>query len=247
MPLVTKLVDYEIRNDNLIDVYERLKFFAKECFKAGKEDFYRLKSILKEIDLYLKNYEYLNEDSDYDSDEEVFAITISKDIRQAIQEKLDLGSQLTEVERSLIAWNSTNSRERRDSLIVTPDIDKSKNVTIGKSVSFTTEELNKSNDNNSSNDGKDKSLYKQILMKGKIESSAQSVKKDESSPLWLQLTDSFKTDVNFDKDSVSSKEMNKLDEQKSRYERRFNTSSGYEPRSSSIQSIRSNRSAASSK
>lgn len=159
VPLITKLVDHEVRNDNLIEVYERLKFIAKECFKASTEDFYKLNLVLKEIDLYLRNYECNNEDSEYDSDEEVFAITISKDLKTVIEEKLDLGSQISEVERSLIAWNSNNSGERKDSIITSPDFNKSKTSSISKGARLIEEGSNK-NENKSLNDLKDNSLYK---------------------------------------------------------------------------------------
>jgi hypothetical protein len=107
IPLVTKLVDYEVRNDNIMEVYERIEFMAKECFKSNAEDEYKFKLVLKEINFYLKNYENINENSnygsDYDSDEDFQTITIAKDLKLAIEEKLNLGNKLNEVERSLIA------------------------------------------------------------------------------------------------------------------------------------------------
>lgn len=86
-----------------------------------------------------------------------------------------------------------------------------------------------------------------MLMKGKTGSPVQSVKRDESNPLRLQSMDSFKSDIIAEEDSGFSKDRNQNDEKKSRYERRFIIGSGHELRSSSIQSIRSNRSTAKNK
>ena len=54
----------------MIEVYERLKFFARECYHLNEINSVIFMKILKEIDLYLKSYENENEDSEWDSDEE---------------------------------------------------------------------------------------------------------------------------------------------------------------------------------
>ena len=56
--------------NNVLEIYERLKFLSRECFHASISNNLLFQSVIKELELYLKSYENKSEDSEFDSDEE---------------------------------------------------------------------------------------------------------------------------------------------------------------------------------
>lgn len=113
VPLVSELLSRGVRNTNTIEVYERLKFFARECYHLTEANSIIFKKILKEINLYLRSYEDDQEDSEWDSDEECASVTIANDLKKAIEERTNLNNEITEVEKDMIAANSNHSKERQ--------------------------------------------------------------------------------------------------------------------------------------
>ena len=85
--LISSLVDRTVRNDSKIEVLERLKFLSKECFRSQEKEKHIFKMVLSEVDKYLQSYDDEEEDSDWDSDEEVKTITIAKNLKENIEEK----------------------------------------------------------------------------------------------------------------------------------------------------------------
>ena len=63
------------------EVHERLKFLTKEWFHINESNETIFRSILYELEWYLKSYEEEWEDSDWDSDEECSAVSIIKDLK----------------------------------------------------------------------------------------------------------------------------------------------------------------------
>lgn len=72
-------------------------------------------NILKEINLYLKSYEDENEDSDWDSDDECAAVSICTDLKKVIEEKANLTSEISAVEKELVTEQSAHGDDKYDS------------------------------------------------------------------------------------------------------------------------------------
>ena len=81
LPLVSGTYSGLIRNDNIQEVLERLKFLTREWFHTNEsnENFYNI--ILNELELYMKSYQDENEDSDWDSDQECTSVSIISDLK----------------------------------------------------------------------------------------------------------------------------------------------------------------------
>jgi len=247
--LISSLVDHTIRNNNMVEVYERLKFLSKECFRTQEKEIYFFTIILSEIDLYLKSYDEENEDSDWDSDEEVWVIKIVKKLKSAIEEKQNLVHKLDEIERSLIAYNSSFHLERNNSIFYS-----SYENSLGGSLSFhkdsskiRSEETYHSKERNLKIESESSSLYKNVLKKRR-EHVANQPNSQQQSP--TKINNFLSSDsTNWNQEEVSSTP--KASPQKAVFESRMNQKVNsitvFAPRSSSIQSIRSNTSTINSK
>jgi hypothetical protein len=242
IPLVSEPTAWGVRNENLLEVYERLKFFAKEWYRARQSREIILVKALKEIELYLKIYENEQEDSDWDSDEEWGCISIAKELRAVIEEKTDCDNELNEVERNLIAVNSNKSNEQGDySHNSTIERNRSTSPINAQDISLITEGTLTDKDHNTKaklvNEDKDHSLYKNVLKKGYNSSSNNGVE---------TKSQSFRIDwflpFENNNDNAPSTPTIKPDKEiyKSRQHRKLSEFYSFTPRSSSIQSVRSN-------
>lgn len=240
LPLISELFAGGIRNNNMDDVHERLKFLTKEWFHNNESNEEVFRSILYELEWYIKSYEEEWEDSDWDSDEECSAVSIIKDLKKVIDLKANLVHEINEVELRLIAANSGVNRERSKSIFMNT----SDSFSIKMNKTNNTEESSKIKDSNESTiDNKDDSLYKNVLKKGTILSSDKSNTEKHSS---LDI-DSFTSDssnkqliLNVSPPHPGKKDGNKYE---SRVKRRLSTNElSKNKRSSSNQSLKSSKS-----
>lgn len=248
LPLVSDLVSGGDRNNNKNEVYERLKFFCKECFRSKETNNFVFLRILKEIDLYLKSYEEVSEDSDWDSDEEIAAVQLAKDLKAAIEEKSNLSNELSEVEKGLMAVNSNNSRDMTDSGCNTSQDNKlNASPILQKDTSIITDESSKLKDDNNLglNDVKE-NLYKNVLKRGTDSPNKFKANENKSSSLVIE---NFSDSIDDKHDDDNSPSTPKITQNITdfRSHRRVNTKVTFNKRSSSIQSTRSNKSTATSK
>ena len=199
--LVSSLVDHTVRNTNLMEVYERFKFLSKECFRTQGKEIFMFKMVLNEVDLYLKSYDEEEEDSGWDSDQEVGVVSIGKKLKSAIEDKLELFEQLRKVERNLFESNVSSIIERKSSFSSNynePSGSGSKNNNEG---SFRTEETSNTKEDNFEGMGESNqdNLYKNVLKKINPESG---VKKEPLSPaVNLNFFDSDTTVAQKDEES----------------------------------------------
>lgn len=164
-PLISDLFTGGIRNTNMNEVNERLKFLTKEWFHINESNEEIFKSIFNELDLYIKSYEEECEDSDWDSDEEWSAVSIIKDLKKIIDDKANLAHEINEVELKLIEANSEFNRERSKSIFMNT----SDSFSIKMNKTSNSEDNSKTKDiSDSTIDNKDDSLYKNVLKKGTI-------------------------------------------------------------------------------
>ena len=213
---------------------------TKEWFHNNESNEEIFKSILYELEWYIKSYEEEWEDSDWDSDEECSAVSIIKDLKKVIDLKANLAHEINEVELKLIAANSGINRERSKSIFMNT----SDSFSIKMNKTSNTEESSKIKDiNESTIDNKDDSLYKNVLKKGTILSSDKSNTEKHSS---LDI-DSFTSDssnkqlsLNVSPPHPDKKDGNKYE---SRIKRRLSTNElSKNKRSSSNQSLKSSKS-----
>lgn len=241
--LVSSLVDHTVRNKNSMEVYERFKFLSKEWFRTQGKEIFLFKMVLNEVDLYLKSYDEDEEDSGWDSDQEVGVVSVGKNLKSAIEEKLDLFEQLSKVECDLVESNMSSKIQERSSVpsseknLQTGDPLKNKN-----NDSFNTEETSNTKEDNSAekHESNQNNLYKNVLKKVNTELGGNKEPLTPSVPLI-----SFDSDTTIgqkDDDWDTPKVTKKKTGYKSRMSERVHSSTFYAPRSSSIQSIRSNKS-----
>jgi hypothetical protein len=205
--------------------------------------------MIKEITTYLKSYEDDNEDSDWDSDEEIAAISICKELKDAIEEKSNLAFQLSEVEKSLVAVNSNNSGGRMDSANESSDNSISKSPIIKKAASNNLQILSlKKEDSQKQKPTQTNVLYKNVLKKGSDSPVKNKPEREQSSSILLKnISDSISLDQDGEESLTpkSIKAVNSSNE--TRQHRRFNSDANFGQRSSSIQSMRSNKGTATSR
>lgn len=242
--LVSSLVDRTVRNNNLIEVFERLKFLSNECFRTKENKKYLFKMILNEVDLYLQSYDEEEEDSGWDSDEEVGVVKIAKNLKDAINEKSNLVDQLSQVERNLVQSNLNSVMERRSSIFTSPMGDSgSATLKANRTDSHNTEDtsLSKEDGSGEKGDSVQNNLYKNVLKKKNPEGGENQ--EPISPAINLNFFDSDTTVGQKEDDSpVTPKAAGKKSKYHSRMAQRVNSSTFFGQRSSSIQSIRSNKS-----
>lgn len=228
------------------EVFERLKFLSKECFRTQEKEQYLFVMVLNEIDLYLQSYDQENEDSDWDSDEEVGVVQIAKDLKEAVDEKYSLVSQLGEVERNLLT-NHSNINSDKFNSILSSSAENFTGGTLSLNIEPSQTPLSAISPTKMSEKEEDSSLYKNVLKKNKEQGKRLSERYTQNSIKIPNFFNGDSTNWNDEEGVSTPRESVQKALYESRLNQRVNSINWIAQRSSSIQSIRFNKASSNKK